>query len=403
MISRILPIFFLASGFLSSVVSAQPDAEAIEHREWVSLFNGKDLTGWRTIGDGKIAVDDGAIVIEEGPSRQHSWLVSKRSFDNFVFHARFKAERGNSGIQFRSQQDGGMVVGPQADIDLESDWITGHLYDTGGRGSFAKAPEGLIDQLPTEDWIDYEIVAAGDRIQLFLNGIPTVDIEDAEGPRSGHFAFQIHAGDGCKVHWKDIRLLPLKEWEAAEPLFDGADLEAGWYQVGDEEWTVHDGGIRGQTKKGGYGWLVSDREYSDFIMTFRYRWKSGNSGVQFRSWLEAGDQMHGYQADIDPSIPRMTGALYDEHERGSLEKGAEFIDENHEPHRWYHYEISAIGDDIRLYHDGRLSVHFTETDPNRTRTGILALQIHSAPSDQPVDIEWRDIRLTNLEPPSPWE
>ncbi|MCA9440152.1 MAG: DUF1080 domain-containing protein, partial [Candidatus Omnitrophica bacterium] len=63
---------------------------------------------------------------------------------------------------------------------FDSDWITGHLYEQDGRGSVAKAPEGLVEMLPTEEWIDYEIVAAGDRIQLFMNGIQTVDIEDPE-------------------------------------------------------------------------------------------------------------------------------------------------------------------------------------------------------------------------------
>ncbi|MCA9450463.1 MAG: DUF1080 domain-containing protein, partial [Candidatus Omnitrophica bacterium] len=105
----------------------------------------------------------------------------------------------------------------------------------------------------------------------------------------------------------------------------------------------------------------------------------------------------------DPSIPRMTGALYDEHERGPLANGGEFIDPNYDPERWHQYEVSAIGKEIRLYHDGELSVSFTETDPDRAATGILALQVHSAPVESSVDIEWKDLRLINLEPPSPWE
>ena len=397
------PIVFSLGAFLVCGVFAQEARREEPSRQWISLFNGQDLTGWRVIGDGRVTVEDGALVIENGPSHEYSWVISEKPYSNFVFHARFKRERGNSGIQFRSQQEGGMVNGYQADIDFDSDWITGHLYEQGGRGSVAKAPEGLVSMLPIEDWIDYEIVAAGDRIQLFMNGIKTVDLKDPEGAKSGYFAFQIHSGEGCKVRWKEIRLLPLEEWETSEPLFDGSDLEAGWYPVGEEKWTVHDGAIRGQTGKGGYGWLVSDREYSDFIMSFRYRWKSGNSGVQFRSWLKDGTEMHGYQADIDPSIPRMTGALYDEHERGSLINASEFVDAGYEPDRWHHYEISAIGQDIRLYHDGGLSVHFTEPLPERVHKGILALQVHSAPPDHPVDIEWKDLRLINLEPPSPWE
>lgn len=401
--TRIALGILLSAALLGSPGSAEKKVKKLGDRQWTSLFNGKDLTGWSVIGDGVVTVEDGALIIQEGPSKEYSWVISEGSYEDFILHVRFKSERGNSGIQFRSEQDGGMVVGYQADIDLESDWITGHLYDQGGRGSIAKAPENLIEQLPKDGWIDYEIVAAGDRVQLFMNGIKTVDLVDPEGGKSGRIALQIHSGDGCRVHYKDIRILPLEKWEASEPLFDGVDHTAGWYGIGEEKWTVRDGAIRGQTGKGGYGWWVTDREYGDFLLSFRYRWKSGNTGVQFRSWLTEGDKMHGYQADIDPSIPRMTASLYDEHERGELAKGAEFVDAEYEEGRWYHYEVSAIGDDIRLYHDGALSVLFKETDPERIRKGIIALQVHSAPLDAPVDIEWKDIRLINLETPSPWE
>jgi hypothetical protein len=293
------------------------------------------------------------------------------------------------------------MVGYQADLDLESDWITGHVYEQGGRGSLAKVPKGLLDGLPKEDWIDYEIVCAGNRIRLFLNGIQTVDFRDEAASR-GNFALQVHSGQGCRLQWKDIRVLELPPKKDFEPPFIDDDIDGGWHQVGEESWTAKDGIIVGKSAKGGYGWLVSDREYRDFVLSFRYRWTSGNSGVQFRSWLE-GDQMHGLQADIDPTIPGMTGALYDEHERGSLAQAPPEVDRNYDKGAWHSYEISAIGENVHLYHDGLQTVHFQETDPKRIQKGILALQVHSVPEGQKVHMEWRGLRILNLQPPSPWE
>jgi len=368
---------------------------------WKSLFNGKDLSGWRVIGNGIWEVENGAIVSQEGEDKQYSWLVSDASYDNFAFHARFKWERGNSGIQFRSRQDGAMMMGYQADIQLDSDWITGHVYEQGGRGSIAKAPPGLVEELPKDDWIDYEIVCAGNHIQMFLNGIKTVDFHD-DAAASGLLAFQVHSGNGCRVHWKDIRILELTAKQDCKPLFEGDDLDNGWRQVGKEEWSAKDGLLTGKSAKGGFGWLVTDREFQDFVVHFKYRWTGGNSGAQFRSWLE-GEQMHGLQADIDPTVPGMTGSLWDEHERGSLAKASPEVDQDYDPKSWHSYEISAIGDDIRLYHDGMQTAHFKETDPKRIAKGLFALQLHDVPEGKKVHMEWKDLRILNLDPPSPWE
>lgn len=259
-----LALWVLAAAF-PAVAGDEPPPQG-----WKSLFNGNDLSGWKVVGDGLWEVEDGVIVCQEGESREYSWLVSEATYDNFVFHARFKWERGNSGIQFRSLQDGAMMVGYQADIQLDSDWITGHVYEQGGRGSIAKVPEGVLDGLPKDDWIDYEIVRAGDRIQLFLNGIRTVDFRDSAAS-SGQFAFQVHSGQGCRLQWKDIRILELEPEKDFEPLFLDDDIDGGWRQIGKEKWSAANGIITGESLAGGYGWLVTDREYKDFVLSFRYR------------------------------------------------------------------------------------------------------------------------------------
>jgi len=391
----------LSAWFLSLAMATGTLAAEKEIQGWKFLFNGQDLDGWTVVGKGDWTVEEGAIVGQEGAdASDHSWLVSNESYADFVFHARFKWERGNSGIQFHSDISETSLAGYQADLDLDSDSLTGALYDL-ERGLLAEAPQNLKDEISKNDWNEYEIVCAGDRIRLYLNGRQTIDLKDSQS-KEGRFAFQVHAGDGCRVHWKDIRILELDPGQDFVPMFEGEDLEAGWYQVGEEKWSAKNGTVFGESGKGGYGWLVTDREYQDFVMNFRYKWTSGNSGVQFRSWL-VGTEMHGLQADIDPGLPLWTGALYDEHERALLVQSLPEIDAGYDKNRWHSYQISAIGADIRLYHDGVLTAHFTEPDPKRISKGIISLQIHSVPAGQKVLMAWKDLRMLNLAPPSPWE
>ena len=115
------------------------------------------------------------------------------------------------------------------------------------------------------------------------------------------------------------------EWTS---LFDGKSLD-GWHvecRPADREktyWTVDEGTIMCNSlgdKKHHYVWLVSDKKYKDFILTFRfqaYKESKGNSGVQVRSTYDsslAGGWLNGPQVDIHPKEPMTwrTGMIYDE-------------------------------------------------------------------------------------------
>ncbi len=71
------------------------------------------------------------------------------------------------------------------------------------------------------------------------------------------------------------------------PLFNGRDLQ-GWQIIGGkpEGWTVKDGILSTKAAQG--GWLMTDREYSDFELKLEYRvTKKGNSGVALRAPLRS--------------------------------------------------------------------------------------------------------------------
>ena len=108
--------------------------------------------------------------------------------------------------------------------------------------------------------------------------------------------------------------------------------------------------------------------------------------------------MHGYQADLDPTIKGMTGGLYDEREEGSLAQAVPEIDAALKKDDWNTYEISAIGDHIQLFING---IRSADVRHGRTKKGIIALQVHSG--SQPVKVRWRNIRIQDLGDGGGWQ
>ena len=111
-----------------------------------------------------------------------------------------------------------------------------------------------------------------------------------------------------------------------QPLFNGKNLK-GWKIVGGTaEYTVKDGAITGVSTKvdNRNTFLVTDKEYSDFILEFLFKidenFKYFNSGVQLRSHVREDGRMYGYQYEIDPTSRAWTGGIYDEARLGNTLK-----------------------------------------------------------------------------------
>src|SRR5262245_48868353 len=97
--------------------AALPARAADEEPGWKKLFNGKDLTGWKTYpsGTGNWKVEDGAIV----GSGKASHLFTERD-DYADFHLRAEVsinDAGNSGMYFRTQFGPGFPKGYEAQIN----------------------------------------------------------------------------------------------------------------------------------------------------------------------------------------------------------------------------------------------------------------------------------------------
>ena len=214
----------------SVVLSTQLDAQ-----EFRSIFNGKDLAGWK--GDmTRWTVKDGAITgttTKESPLPHNQFLIWDGTVGDFEFKAEFRLiGENNSGVQYRSQSIEGSgdfrIKGYQADIHSKSSY-TGMLYDEGGRGIVAQRGQrvvvtdkgekkvvGKTDPVVQEDltkWNSIEIRAVGNRLIHAINGKVTVDITDQETKNQefkGLMALQIHKGKPMVIQFRKLQLRELE-------------------------------------------------------------------------------------------------------------------------------------------------------------------------------------------------
>jgi len=103
-----------------------------------SIFNGKDLTGWKVYGTEKWYVDKGELICESGPDKQYGYFATEKEYKDFELTLEFKQEsNGNSGVFFHSQIEGTTVSGWQAEVaPLNSH--SGGIYESYGRGWLIK-------------------------------------------------------------------------------------------------------------------------------------------------------------------------------------------------------------------------------------------------------------------------
>lgn len=179
-----------------------------------------------------------------------------------------------------------------------------------------------------------------------------------------------------------------------ESLYAGGKDLQGWREVGGGTWSITNGEIVGKTGDGRYGWLVTGKEYADFVLELECKAEDqGNSGIQFRSHVINGT-MYGWQADFDPSHNEKHNGVYDEGGKRhwlALPKGPAITAVR--PKEWNRYRITAVGDHVKVEINGITTADFHDSQFTR---GVVALQVHQG-KEPPVHVRWRNIRIRPLD------
>ncbi len=189
--------------------------------DFVPLFDGKTLAGWRNPYEwGKVEVVDGEIHLT---GEKKFFVVTEKTYGDFIFEGDILLPEGqaNSGFMFRAHVDKNKVFGYQAEVDGDPKrkW-SGGLYDEGRRMWFAspikgdKASEEAFraragDTFKRNDWNTYRIECRGKNLKIFVNGVLTTDVED-DKDASGVIAIQHHGEKGQTYKFRNLKIQELK-------------------------------------------------------------------------------------------------------------------------------------------------------------------------------------------------
>ncbi len=218
---RSLVFVFIAAVFLQSSVNGQDTQTEETAAEFVELYNGKDLTGWKTTGNW-LPQDDGSLLIqprkgENGWARFPDYLWSEKKYKNFVLDLEYSYPKGgNSGVYFRvADRDDPVNKGIEAQI-LDNSNKKGDLtsHDHGGIVKTNLAASKNMSKPPGE-WNRMIITCVGSHCEIELNGEKIIDADLSESamkdrPAEGYIGLQDH-GQPHNIRFRKIRIRELKE------------------------------------------------------------------------------------------------------------------------------------------------------------------------------------------------
>lgn len=301
---------------------------AFSQEKWESLFNGKNLKGWKKLnGTAEYVVKDGAIVGTSKLNTPNTFLATEKNYGDFILELEYKVDNAlNSGIQFRSNSiktyENGRVHGYQCEIDPSPRAWSAGIYDEARRGwlyGLDKNPAAKT-AFKANEWNKVRIEAVGSSIRTWLNDVPCANLLD-NMTATGFIALQVHAiGNpdqvGKTIQWRNIRICTENLQASIRPynkeisqangidntisaeetaqgwklLWDGKSTE-GWRgaklktfpQAG---WNIENGILKVLKSNGGEstngGDIVTTRKYKNFELSVDFKITTGaNSGVKY--------------------------------------------------------------------------------------------------------------------------
>lgn len=176
-----------------------------ESGDWISLFDGRSLTGWTPEQAAKWRVASNAVV---GDSGGDGWLRSNRQFTNFILKIEYRnSPKGNSGVFLRATKESNTAdpSNPAGSYELQINnedekWPTGTIENFIPR---------LVPVNPAPDqWHSYEVEVRGNHITAKLDGTKVLDGRDAKFTW-GFIGLQHHKDN--KIEFRNLRVKELAD------------------------------------------------------------------------------------------------------------------------------------------------------------------------------------------------
>ncbi|HVI47140.1 MAG TPA: DUF1080 domain-containing protein [Chitinophaga sp.] len=139
----------------------------------VNLFNGKDLNGWKAVGNtNQWEVKNGVLTSPHSGAN----LISEQTFSDFKLHAEFRYNKGsNSGIYLRGRYE----------VQIEDSDKDTHPSSVLFSGIYGFLPPSEIAALGPDKWQSYDITLIGRMVTVVVNGKTVISNQEIPGITGG--------------------------------------------------------------------------------------------------------------------------------------------------------------------------------------------------------------------------
>ncbi len=174
---------------------------------WIAMFNGKDLTGWKSTPDGNFKVEEGLLVVRG--SKAH--LFSEKEFKNFEAKVEIMTKPGsNSGFYVHTKY---MEDWPTQGYEVQ---VNCSHTDRVRNASIYNVVKNYDPIAKDDEWYTLEVTVKGKNIVTKINGKVVVDYTEPEGVTGtrklgkGSFAIQAH-DPKSEVRYRNFMVKELPE------------------------------------------------------------------------------------------------------------------------------------------------------------------------------------------------
>ena len=231
MMQKLIPGLCVALAITSTASAQSPP------RGFTALFNGKDLTGWKSTAKGEVWGAENGVLFCTG--KGGGWLLTEKEYGDFELLLEYKLPKGgNSGVALRTPFQGNPAyVGMELQLidddnypqKLQSWQHTGSIYNV--------VPAATTANKPIGDWNRMRIYAKGRQVYVELNGVTLVnanldDYVKEHGKahpglerKAGHLGFQSY---NYRVEFRNIYLRTLDTTVAQEETGNGSGGRVGF-------------------------------------------------------------------------------------------------------------------------------------------------------------------------------
>jgi hypothetical protein len=195
-------------------VPVAPDLSRIKYGQPITLFNGRDLTGWKLTSPNQangFKAENGVLVNdpvqpETGPRLSFGNLRTEQVFEDFNLSLEVNVPKGsNSGVYLRGIYE--IQVLDSYGKELDS-------HNMGG--IYSRTAPTVAAEKPAGQWQTLDMTLVDRHITIKLNGTTIIDNQPVEGPTGGALHSDVFApgpiylqGDHGKVSFRNIVLKPI--------------------------------------------------------------------------------------------------------------------------------------------------------------------------------------------------